>query len=156
MLREQLPNLFRLYLNPYVAADVLLPGPLRPDHVAAREATPTSYQTFLANGFDEALSGAIKLARYCASMAGRPATGLIDRPGDRLGPFVGAAGGRRGAGRVSAGPAIVGQTTGGPRERSRRRIKRFGFVVLVRTNRWTRRACAESIRTSDSRATLRC
>src|SRR5262245_30240092 len=87
IVREQLPNLFRLYLNPYVAqtclclaryVDTTWPGRLRGE-----------FQTFLANSFDEALSGAIKLARYAASVAGRPTTGVVFDPSNRLGPFAG-------------------------------------------------------------------
>jgi acetylornithine/succinyldiaminopimelate/putrescine aminotransferase len=92
MLREELPNLFRLHINPHVVQvclcleryvqttwnDPTAPGP------AAR------HQTFLANSFDEALGGAIKLARYDRNLAGMAALGLIIDPAGRLGPFASA------------------------------------------------------------------
>ena len=87
MLREQLPNLFRLYLNPYVAQTCLC----LERYVQTTWGVADRFQTFLANAFDEALSGAIKLARYGASVCGRPGTGLVIDGGNRLGPFVGAA-----------------------------------------------------------------
>src|SRR5262245_2103915 len=88
ILREQVPNLFRLYLNPYVAqACFCLDRYVRTTWAAHPE--PEAFQTFLANCFDEALSGAIKLARYCASVAGRPTTGLVIG-GEGLGPFASA------------------------------------------------------------------
>src|SRR5579863_2928521 len=76
MIREQIPNLFRLYVNPYVAQACYcltrLVAEAWPELITA-----DGYQVFLANSGDEALSGAIKLARYSASAAGRPPTGLI-------------------------------------------------------------------------------
>ena len=63
------------------------------------------YQSFLANGFDEALSGAIKLARYSASLTGRPTTGLVFDPADRLGPFASAP--VSGGGKVEFVPGLV-------------------------------------------------
>jgi acetylornithine/succinyldiaminopimelate/putrescine aminotransferase len=51
-------------------------------------AVKPAYQSFLANGFDEALSGAIKLARYSASVEGRPLTGLVIDCDDRLDAFA--------------------------------------------------------------------
>ncbi|MCI0683558.1 MAG: aminotransferase class III-fold pyridoxal phosphate-dependent enzyme [Gemmataceae bacterium] len=101
LLREQTPNLFRLYLNPYVVQTCLCleryaqttwpaphPQPLSPEGRGESRSSP--YQTFLANGFDEALSGAIKLARYCARVSGKPAAGLIIDAAGRLGPFASA------------------------------------------------------------------
>src|SRR6516225_7160396 len=101
ILREQLPNLLRLYLNPYVTQTCFCltryvqstwPPPPALSTSGGKGARGKGgnedYQTFLANGFDEALSGAIKLARYCASLAGRPTTGLIVDAANRLGPYV--------------------------------------------------------------------
>src|SRR5262249_52475173 len=87
------------------------------------------YQTFLANGFDEALGGAIKLARYNASVAGRPTTGLVLDPTDRLGPFAGAA--LAGGGRVEFLPGllVLGKDSG-PRA-TLASGEPFGLVVLV-------------------------
>jgi len=122
MLREQLPNLFRLYLNPWVAQTCFC----LERYVRITWDVPAggAYQTFLANGFDEALSGAIKLARYCAATAGRPPRGLIIDPADRLGPFAAVTLG--GGERVEFLPGLVvvrsaDQLPAGP----------FGFVVLA-------------------------
>ena len=82
-----MPNLFRLYLNPYVAQTCFCLERYIQTTWHAQAENPESYQTFLANSFDEALSGAIKLARYCASVAGRSTTGLVIDPDNRLGPF---------------------------------------------------------------------
>jgi len=76
----------RLYLNPYVAQTCLcLDRYVRATWPA--EAAP-AYQSFLANSFDEALSGAIKLSRYCADIAGWPKKGLVVDPDGRLGPLA--------------------------------------------------------------------
>jgi acetylornithine/succinyldiaminopimelate/putrescine aminotransferase len=92
IVQEQLPNLLRLYLNPYVTqtcfclaryVETTWPGPGEQDYTG-------EYQTFLANCFDEALSGAIKLARYDAHLAGRPTLGLVVDPCGRLGPYASA------------------------------------------------------------------
>jgi len=118
MLREQLPNLFRLYLNPYVVQTCYCLERYIQD---AWRAPEEPYQSFLANGFDEALSGAIKLARYCASIAGKSTTGLVIDPTDRLGPFASA--GRvvflPGLTIVGSGDAVVPQG------------ESFGFVVMT-------------------------
>jgi acetylornithine/succinyldiaminopimelate/putrescine aminotransferase len=123
LLREQLPNLFRLYLNPYVAQTCLC----LERYVQTTWGKGTQqYQTFLANSFDEALSGAIKLARYTAALANRPATGLIVDPTDRLGPFVSA---KAGGTRVEFLPGL---TVAG-RDASLPAGGDFGFVVLLTT-----------------------
>lgn len=88
LLGEQLPNLFRLYLNPYVVQTCFCLERYIQESWQAGAAAPESYQSFLANSFDEALSGAIKLGRYCASIAGRPTAGLVIDPAARLGPFA--------------------------------------------------------------------
>src|SRR5262249_28434437 len=46
------------------------------------------FQSFLANGGDEALSGALKLARFAANREGRPVTGLVLAPPGRLEHFA--------------------------------------------------------------------
>jgi acetylornithine/succinyldiaminopimelate/putrescine aminotransferase len=138
MLREQLPNLFRLYVNAFVAQTCLCLSryvalwhsqetvPQRGETVLQRGGG--EYQSFLANSFDEALSGAIKLARYDASVAGRPTLGLVLDPAGRLGPFASAP---AGGGRVEFVPGLV--VVGG--EDDVRKVasaeQRFGFVVLV-------------------------
>src|SRR5262245_33321379 len=101
ILREQLPNLLRLYLNPYVTQACFCLA----QYVRTTWATGGEYQTFLANGFDEALSGALKLARYGAGVAGRPTAGLVLDPADRLGPYAGAA--AVGGGKVEFLPGLV-------------------------------------------------
>jgi acetylornithine/succinyldiaminopimelate/putrescine aminotransferase len=127
ILREQLPNLLRLYLNPHVTAACFCLG----RYVASTwqgKSDDRGYQTFIANGFDEALSGAIKLARYCTSVAGQPRAGLVLDAAGRLGPFADAA---FAGGRIDFVPGLTvvngravllnGYPSGGP----------FGFVVLI-------------------------
>jgi acetylornithine/succinyldiaminopimelate/putrescine aminotransferase len=92
ILQEQLPNLFRLYLNPYVAQICFCLERYIQETWHAQSENPEPYQSFLANSFDEALSGAIKLARYCGSVAGKSTMGLVIDPADRLGPFATAGG----------------------------------------------------------------
>jgi acetylornithine/succinyldiaminopimelate/putrescine aminotransferase len=116
MLQEELPNLFRLYLNPFVAQACLCLE--RYVQTTWRSRAGDDFQTFLANGFDEALGGAIKLARYDASVSGRPTTGLVIDPAGRLGPFAA-------AGEVEFVPGLV--VVGGAVPLG----LRFGFVVLV-------------------------
>lgn len=125
ILREQLPNLLRLYLNPYVTqACFCLASYVRSTWASAEE-----YQTFLANGFDEALSGSIKLARYAASQGGdRSTAGLILDPEDRLGPYAGAA---AGGGWVEFLPGLDVVGKGGDLQGALAPGKRFGLLVLV-------------------------
>jgi acetylornithine/succinyldiaminopimelate/putrescine aminotransferase len=141
IVREQLPNLLRLYLNPYVTQTCFClsryvettwgerwkaqpPGSSRRSSEDAGE-----YQTFLANGFDEALSGAIKLARYTASMAGGSPLGLVIDATGRLGPFA--------ATTIATGDRIEfvpGLTVVGPHDPfpiGEPANQRFGFVVLI-------------------------
>jgi acetylornithine/succinyldiaminopimelate/putrescine aminotransferase len=125
LLREELPNLLRLYLNPYVTQTCWCLA----HHV--RTTWPEragEYQSFLANSFDEALSGAIKLARYDASLGGRPAMGLVLDPAGQLGPFGAAT---VPGGRVEFVPGLV---VIGKDEAAFRNVEQtagFGFVVLV-------------------------
>jgi acetylornithine/succinyldiaminopimelate/putrescine aminotransferase len=96
MLREQEPNFLRLYLNPHVAQacyclDRLVlttwadPAPA----ATGKASTPEQFQSFLANGLEEAVAGAIKLVRYTRREAGARTTGLILDPADRLAGFAG-------------------------------------------------------------------
>jgi acetylornithine/succinyldiaminopimelate/putrescine aminotransferase len=123
MLREKLPNLFRLYLNPYVAQVC---------YCLARyvqEVWPTGsgeYQTFLSNSFDEALSGAIKLARYAANALDQP--GLILDPARRLGPFCSA---QVVGGRVEFVPGLVVVRSNSELRRAEQSHEAFTFVVRV-------------------------
>jgi acetylornithine/succinyldiaminopimelate/putrescine aminotransferase len=121
MLRERLPNLLRLYLNPFVAEACLCLG--RYAESVGRPADD-GYQTFLANGFEEAVGGAIKLARYAGSVAGRRPAGLVIDPDGRLGYYASAP--VAGGGRVEFVPGLTvadGSTppAGGP----------LGFVLLI-------------------------
>ena len=83
ILREQTPNFLRLYLNPFVTQTCYCL-----DLYVQSVWAGGPYQTFLANGFDEALSGAIKLGRYAANLAGQPTNAVVFDPRDRLGPFA--------------------------------------------------------------------
>lgn len=144
ILREQLPNLFRLYVNPYVVqtcyclsryvestwpgrAAAAAAGAGVNAHGGAGAGGAGAFQTFLANGFDEALSGAIKLARYVASVAGRPTAGLIVDPAGRLGPFAAAP--AAGGGTVEFLPGLT--VVAGADEPGPGSSGPFGFVVLM-------------------------
>jgi acetylornithine/succinyldiaminopimelate/putrescine aminotransferase len=141
MLRNQLPNLFRLYLNPYVAQACLCLS----RYVGATwsgASKEEEYQTFLANSFDEALGGAIKLARYCARLGGRPATGVVIDVDDRLGPFTATKiGGNQ---RVEYLPGLV--IPGKDDLWSIASLgQRFGLIVLVAAKAGALNAHAEAI-----------
>jgi len=119
IVRGRLPNFFRLYLNPFVAQACACLDRL------VRRAWPGDerYQSFLANSFDEALSGAIKLARYHANWGGRPPTGLVVDPNGRLGPFAAI---DLPAGRLEFVPGLSQVTAIDPTA-----LQSVGFVVLV-------------------------
>ncbi len=97
ILREREPNFLRLYLNPHVAQTCFcLDRYVRttwPESAAkvgrGHLRTDEDWQSFLANGLEEALSGAIKLARYSEHIGPR-STGLVFDPSDRLAGFAGA------------------------------------------------------------------
>jgi acetylornithine/succinyldiaminopimelate/putrescine aminotransferase len=95
MLSEREPNLMRLYLNPHVArACFCLDRYVRETWPApevdeqGRPEQVEDHQSFLANGLEEAVGGAIKLVRYGRGPAGVGRTGLILDPSDRLAGFV--------------------------------------------------------------------
>jgi acetylornithine/succinyldiaminopimelate/putrescine aminotransferase len=88
IVRQQTPNLFRLYLNPHVAQSCFCLGRMIQDTWYSEAPEKPEFQTFLANGFDEALSGALKLARFYAHREGRPGTGLILGGRGRLDQFA--------------------------------------------------------------------
>ncbi len=98
ILREQEPNFLRLYLNPHVAQAcfcldryVRTTWTVPPDPTGRPRSGAEDFQSFLANGLEEALSGAIKLVRYSRpTTSGPPSTGLILDPADRLAGFVSA------------------------------------------------------------------
>jgi len=129
ILRDELPNLFRLYLNPYVAQTCFCLGRYVQDTWHRGEGKAPTFQSFLANGFDEALSGAIKLARYCRSLDGRPTLGLVIDPTDRLGPFASAQVG--GGAIVEFVPGLVVINRADNLRKIMSTSQRFGFVVLV-------------------------
>ncbi len=121
MLHEQQPNLFRLHVNPFVTGTCMCLS-----HYFATISGAFGGQSFLANSLDEALSGAIKLARYNASIAGRPTLGMIVDLEGRLGPFASASAGEE---RVVFVPGLV---QAAEEEVSQLAAKQqFGFVVLL-------------------------
>jgi acetylornithine/succinyldiaminopimelate/putrescine aminotransferase len=94
MLGEDEPNLMRLYLSPHVAQTCFCldryirttwPTPLP---ASDRAAEPEDCQSFLANGFEEALGGAIKLVRYGRGKTQGSRVGLVLDPNDRLAGFA--------------------------------------------------------------------
>src|SRR5262249_61232549 len=87
IIREKIPNFFRLYLNPYVVQTCFCLSKYVQSTWPGNGAQDGGYQTFLANAFDEALSGAIKLARYCANLQARATAGLGLDPASRPRPF---------------------------------------------------------------------
>jgi acetylornithine/succinyldiaminopimelate/putrescine aminotransferase len=87
----QIPNLLRLYVNPHVAQACFCLSRYARELWHNEAAVAPEFQSFLANSFDEALSGAIKLARYCADLAHGPKAGLILDARQRIGPLVSAA-----------------------------------------------------------------
>src|SRR5262245_17099813 len=83
-----MPNFLRLYVNPHVTQTCFcLSCYAREIRLDEAPAAP-EFQSFLANSFDEALSGAIKLARYCADLLGAPKAGLVIDAQDRMGPLA--------------------------------------------------------------------
>jgi acetylornithine/succinyldiaminopimelate/putrescine aminotransferase len=123
LLREQTPNFLRLYLNPFVAQTCLCLSRYVEETWGA--AASPGHQSFLANSFDEALSGAIKLARFSADLEGRPKTGMVIDHEGRLGPLASVA--LEGRGRIDFIPDIVvvkNEDEAPPFERG------VGFVVL--------------------------
>src|SRR5262245_3744229 len=88
ILREREPNFLRLYLNPHVAqACLCLDRYARTTWSSGRD---EDYQSFLANGVEEAISGALKLLRCNRVPTDARPTGLIVDPADRLAGFVSA------------------------------------------------------------------
>ena len=85
LLRDRIPNLLRLYLNPHVAQACYCLTKF------VEQCWPTaesdSFQVFLANSGEEGLSGAVKLARYHCNAVGHPCNGLIVDPDCRWSHF---------------------------------------------------------------------
>ncbi len=150
MLRQELPNLFRLYINPYVVqACFCLERYVQTTWDGA--GSKAKHQTFLANAFDEALGGAIKLARYDRNLAGKPALGLIVDAAGRLGPFASAKGASGATVEFLPGLVVVGREwppagsalwtdppengamarSAGPAKSTSQDLTRFGFIALI-------------------------
>jgi len=88
ILNEQEPNFLRLYLNPHTANVCLaLDRYARTTWPIGRD---EDFQSFLANGIEEAISGALKLLRCHRSASDRESIGLILDPSDRLKGFASA------------------------------------------------------------------
>ncbi len=135
MLDEQMPNLFRLHISPFVAQTCLClehyvntAWPAQ-DRVAAAE-----LQSFLANSFDEALSGAVKLARYDAALACRSSTCLILDPAGRCGSFASA---RAGEATVQFIPGVIVVGPGTCATAAKKLVENqvIGTLVLIANNR---------------------
>ncbi|MEZ6069202.1 MAG: aminotransferase class III-fold pyridoxal phosphate-dependent enzyme [Pirellulales bacterium] len=87
MIRQQTPNLLRPYVNPQVVQACYLLS--RSVEAVWPEVSPSlRYRVFLANSFEEALSGAVKLARYALNEEGRRPDGAIFDPTGRLDHFA--------------------------------------------------------------------
>jgi acetylornithine/succinyldiaminopimelate/putrescine aminotransferase len=129
ILQEQIPNFLRLYLNPFVAQTCLCLNRYVQDTWHYGERPRPRYPSFLANSFDEALSGAIKLARYAAAMENRPKTGLVIDGDGRVGPLVAVR--LEGKGKVEFIPEITVVSRELPNTAGSSEAKaRTGFVVL--------------------------
>jgi acetylornithine/succinyldiaminopimelate/putrescine aminotransferase len=129
IIQEQIPNFLRLYLNPFVVQTCLSLSRYVQDTWHPGATSKAHYQSFLANGFDEALSGAIKLARFGADVENRPKAGLVIDPDGRLGPLISVT--LEGLGEVEFIPDVV--VAGRDRfdaADGRWAEKRFGFIVL--------------------------
>jgi acetylornithine/succinyldiaminopimelate/putrescine aminotransferase len=96
ILHEEEPNFLRLYLNPHVARTCFCLDRYVRTTWADAETAPgrpgdprNEGQSFLANGLEEALGGAIKLTRYARYVRGRRSQTLVFDPADRLAGFAG-------------------------------------------------------------------
>jgi acetylornithine/succinyldiaminopimelate/putrescine aminotransferase len=129
IIREQIPNFFRLYLNPFVVQTCFCLSRYVQTTWAWDRSDAARHPSFLANSFDEALSGAMKLARYMANLEGRSPAGLVIDPGGRLGPFadVSIASGAR----IVFIPNLVLGDDGTDLDALIGSAQRFGFIVLV-------------------------
>ncbi len=133
ILREREPNFLRLYLNPHVAqVCVCLDRYVRTTWAApstrapGRAAETEVCQSFLANGLEEALGGAIKLVRYSRGATGIRRVCVILDPDDRLVGFADAelAGGEEGVVEFLPGiRAVMGGRSGLRSHEESRRIR---------------------------------
>jgi acetylornithine/succinyldiaminopimelate/putrescine aminotransferase len=125
LVEERVPNFFRPWANPLVAATCAC---LAEDVRAAWPARGEGSQVFLANSFEEALGGAVKLARFCASLLGRPAAGVALDPDGRLEGFASLELGERG--RIDFIPGLLVAREEAALEAARGPA-RPGFLVLA-------------------------
>jgi hypothetical protein len=77
MLAEQIPNFFRLYLNPYVVQTCYCLSRYVQTAWPSQAGGEVPCQSFLANSFVEAVSGAVKLVRFNARLQQRSTAGLV-------------------------------------------------------------------------------
>jgi acetylornithine/succinyldiaminopimelate/putrescine aminotransferase len=150
MIQEQIPNFLRLYLNPFVVQTCLGLSAYVQDTWHGGAAPRPRYQSFLANSFDEALSGAIKLARYAADVANRPKAGLAFDPDGRLGPLVSVT--LADQDRVEFVPDVVTIREADAVTEVLRGQKDFGFVVLFPSARADAAAVLDSLKNSPTDA----
>jgi acetylornithine/succinyldiaminopimelate/putrescine aminotransferase len=129
MLRLQIPNFFRLYLNPYVVQACHCLSRYAETSWPAQPTAPGDCPSFLANSFDEALAGAIKLARYSGAPVGRSPVGLVIDPSGRLGPFASVT--LENGGRVEFIPDLVVAAEEAELDAHLHSGRPFGFIVLV-------------------------
>jgi acetylornithine/succinyldiaminopimelate/putrescine aminotransferase len=148
--QQQVPNFLRLYLNPYVTQTCFCldryvrstwppktdaGSRMREEREESRPhaldsslipypSSPLEYQTFLANGFEEALGGSIKLARYACSVARRPTTCLVLDFANRLGAFANVS--MAGGGKVEFIPGIVVIKNG-----AKESAENFGLLIFI-------------------------
>jgi acetylornithine/succinyldiaminopimelate/putrescine aminotransferase len=129
MIQEKIPNLFRLYLNPFVVQTCLCLSKYAQRICSDGVPADRPYQTFLANSFYEALSGAIKLARYANSLKGLPRTGLVIDPRGRLGHFASV--NLDGGGKIDFVPGLRIAEEHSELDALQSHGERYGFLVLV-------------------------
>ena len=90
IVENQIPNLLRLYLNPWVAQTCIVLNYYTQKLNAADSTTVEDWPAFLANSREEALSGAIKLARFTVnsqSQKARSPNVLLVDPNERFAHF---------------------------------------------------------------------
>jgi acetylornithine/succinyldiaminopimelate/putrescine aminotransferase len=115
-------------LNPYLAQTCFCLDRYLQTTWPQPEDVREPYQSFLANSFDEALSGAIKLARYTCNLAKRSPRGLVLDPAGRLGHFAKAT--IAGQGTIDFIPELT-VVAGFEELASQLDAQTFGFVVLA-------------------------
>ncbi|MBD3673432.1 MAG: aminotransferase class III-fold pyridoxal phosphate-dependent enzyme [Planctomycetaceae bacterium] len=84
LIAKQIPNLFRLYLNPFVAQACVCLEKILKQTWSNAFSEDERLPTYLGNAFEEVLSGACKLARYETECRGISQRGLILDPAGRL------------------------------------------------------------------------